>query len=100
MSQTRKSTKNIAELANDANAALDFEKIEIKDKNLQNHQNGKVEEDSKFRSLAAFWEDFKLRLEASIQAGRQGLDEVKAFRNVEENEAGDEGEDSARVVKR
>jgi hypothetical protein len=50
--------------------------------------------------LAAFWEDFKLRLESSIQAGRQGLDELKAFRNVDKNEADDEDEDSARVVKR
>jgi hypothetical protein len=59
---------------------VNWEMARIQNRQLRSHSSIVQQEKKKFNQVIDFFQEFKLRLDASIEAGRRGLDEVKAFR--------------------
>ena len=90
-SKGKQSTKksviiDFEEIANQVNSALDFSKVVIKDKQMKSIENYKAGVDKQWNWVKDFFMDFQERLQAAIDAGKVGGDEVKAFRDGNKKE--------------
>jgi hypothetical protein len=89
-SQTITRTKPFHIEADKANNALELEKVEVDNKALKSSYNIKKQADKLYGSISWFMDDFMTRLEASVVAGKQGTDELNAFKRGFKKEGDDD----------